>query len=373
MDRADITTPSMASATAQPLRLSWRHPAGLLGLSTTNYVLRIITLGVYNFWGKTEVRKRIWSSIRIEGEPLQYTGTGRELFLGFLVVFGAVVIPVMIVSVVAALVLDPESAAFDAFQLVLYAAFFFLTGIAIYRAQRYRLSRTRWRGIRGSLIGSGHTYAWTYFWTGLLIPLTAGWIVPWRSAKLQGLMTRDMRFGDRPLQFTASSGPLYGRFAILWVGAVAIVLLVAAAAAVAMGTELANFDPSAGRAFAPSSRATAVVLATLALAYILFSIASAWYRAHQINHFAAHTQFDKACFKGCVTAGGLVWIGITNILIVLLTLGLLVPVAQARATRYLIEHLEITGRVALSEIAQAADQGIGRGEGLAQAFDIDAF
>ena len=52
-----------------------------------NLLLRVLTLGIYHFWAKTEVRKRIWSAIRINDEPLTYTGRGMELFLGFLIVF----------------------------------------------------------------------------------------------------------------------------------------------------------------------------------------------------------------------------------------------------------------------------------------------
>jgi uncharacterized membrane protein YjgN (DUF898 family) len=115
------------------------------------------------------------------------------------------------------------------------------------------------------------------------------------------------------------------------------------------------------------------MIALAAAAYIIYSIVSAWYRAKQINHFAQHTHFDKASFKSRVTAGGLIWIGVTNILLVIFTLGLLIPVAQARAARYLVENLEIVGAVSLGEIAQGADPGIRRGEGLAQAFDVDAF
>jgi len=373
MNQPDMNAFASGAGPAQPIRLTWRHPQGMLGLSVVNFVLRIVTLGIYNFWGKTEVRRRIWSGVRIEGEPLQYTGTGKELFLGFLIIFGAVIIPIMVLSVGAALALGPESDAFDMFQFALYGAIFFLTGIAIYRAQRYRLSRTFWRGIRGGLAGRSRDYAWTHFWTGLLIPLTVGWIVPWRSTRLQGIITRDMRFGDRPFQFNAPSGPLYGRFAVLWVAATAIVLAAVVAAYGLFVADMAAYDPSLGRPFALRPATVGTMFALAAGAYLVYAVISAWYRAKQINHFAAHTHFDKASFRSRVTAGGLIWIGVTNILIVLFTLGLLIPIAQARAARYLVENLEIVGAVALGEIVQGADLGIHRGEGLAQAFDVDAF
>ena len=74
---------------AEPLALAWKQQSGLIGLSIVNFILRILTLGIYHFWGKTEVRRRIWSAVRLNGEPLEYTGTGKELFIGFLVATAA--------------------------------------------------------------------------------------------------------------------------------------------------------------------------------------------------------------------------------------------------------------------------------------------
>lgn len=374
-------TPSSPGA-AQPIKLSWKQPTGLYGLSFINFLLRIVTLGIYGFWAKTEVRKRIWSAVRIEGEPLHYTGTGKELFLGFLVVFFLVLVPIMLVTTGVFIALGPESPGANLYMLALYVFFFFLVGIAIYRAQRYRLSRTRWRSIRGALVGSANAYGWTYFWTGLMAALTLGWALPWRSTKLQGIMTREMRFGSEPFRFDATSGPLYARFAVLWVVAV----LIYAAMGLGIASVLGVFSPEGtfdgedspfifgpdGKPM-PTPRTLGLIYGIVFLGMIAFAIFGAWYRASQFRHFANHTHFDGATFKSTVSTAGLIWIGVSNVFIVLGTLGILGPIAQARIARYMIEHLEITGTVRLGEIAQAAEQNIRLGEGLAQAFDVDAF
>ena len=97
LDASDSAVPQIAG-TAAP-RISWVPPAGgFAGLSMLNGLLRILTLGVYHFWGKTEVRQRIWSAVRIDGEPLEYRGTGGELFRGFLVVFFLILLPMGLAS-----------------------------------------------------------------------------------------------------------------------------------------------------------------------------------------------------------------------------------------------------------------------------------
>jgi len=358
---------------AEPLSLGWLQPLGLLGLAAFNYMMRILTLGVYHFWGKTEVRKRIWSAVRIDGEPLEYTGTGRELMLGFMVIFGVVLLPALMLSFGVVVAFGPQSPQSAFYQAVFYTVFFLLMGVATYRAQRYRLARTRWRGIRGALVGSSWRYGLTHFWTGVLVPLTLGWIMPWRSVRLQRIVTRDMRFGDRPFTFTATAGPLYLRFALLWAGAIAIVVIGTSLAGGIVTSDLARAGQPGARIGMLSTGALVRIAAVALLSYLALAVVSAWYRASQMRHFAAHTQFAGARFRSTVTAGGLIWLSISNFVMVVLSVGLLVPVAQARSARYLVENLSIDGTVALGTISQGADQGYTRGEGLAQAFDVDAF
>ena len=38
----------------------------------------VLTLGFYRFWMVTRLRRHYWNAIRIQGDPLEYTGTGRE-------------------------------------------------------------------------------------------------------------------------------------------------------------------------------------------------------------------------------------------------------------------------------------------------------
>ncbi|MGH6815071.1 MAG: YjgN family protein [Hyphomicrobiaceae bacterium] len=366
--------PSIAAASDraghEPVQLSWAPPSGIAGLSFVNILLRIVTLGLYHFWGKVEVRRRIWSGIRLQGEPLEYTGTGKELLVGFVRVFLLVMLPLLLISVVVVILMGP-TAGFTT-PIVFYILLSPLIGLGIYRAQRYRLSRTRWRGIRGGMTGGGWSYSWTHFWTLLLIPFTLGWIVPWRATKLQHLLVNDMRFGNRPFRFTASSRPLYLRFIVVWVGTLALVIGSGYVIGSAAETGQSQMDPqdteSGFHVFM-----FAVVLGTIAVAYLIYGIISGWYRARTINHFSNHTHIDGFTFKSSVRARSLIWLWLTNYLLLLSTLWLLTPVVQRRTVRYFVERLELQGTGDLGAVAQGADLGLVSGEGVAQAYNVDAF
>src|SRR5882672_6794997 len=112
-------------------RISWVHPpGGFAGLSFLNGLLRILTLGVYHFWGKTEVRQRIWSAVRIDGEPLEYRGTGGELFRGFLIVFFLILLPMGLASFVSSLFLPPSGQGL--FTLAFWGVLLLLSGNGIH-------------------------------------------------------------------------------------------------------------------------------------------------------------------------------------------------------------------------------------------------
>jgi uncharacterized membrane protein YjgN (DUF898 family) len=364
--------PHVASGPVEAVKLSWSQPDDLIGLSFANWFLRIVTLGVYHFWGKTEVRRRIWSAVRINGEPLTYTGTGRELGLGFMIVFGVVMLPLLLTGFAVALAFGPQSQIAQSLLSLGYGVVFVLMGVGAYRAQRYRLSRTNWRGIRGGMEGRTRSYVWLYVWTALLIPLTLGWILPWRQTKLQSKLVNDMRFGDRALVFDAKSGRLYKRFALLWIGALVLLNFTLGAFGGVMGPKI-TAARRWGQQYQPTVTELVIVGGIALLALLLYSIMSAWYRAGVMNHFAAHTRFEGAQFRGTATAWGLIGLAVGNFCLTVFSLGILTPVAQVRTARYTVENTELDGAIPLAAISQRPASGGKYGEGLAQAFDIDAF
>ena len=358
----------------EPVTIVWSgSPWSLAGLGFINLVLTILTIGIYQFWGKTEVRRRIWSSVRINGEPLEYTGTGKELFLGFLVVFFLVLIPILLVSFGAQLVLGPALA--PVIALPLYIVFFFLIGVAVYRARRYRLSRTRWRGVRSALVGSPMKYAWAHFLTILLVPFTLGWITPWRSNMLHRRITNESRFGDRPFTYTGSSGRLYFPFLMIWVGGLLAIGAYSAAVFWLFGNKFAAQAEAAQTGTPPvpltmTENATLIGLAFLML--FAFSLFGAWYYTRSLRTFTEYTSFEGAKFKLDISVPSMLGLAVTNYFLTLLTLGILRPVAEARLAKYLVDHLSVDGTVDFASIAQSQQALSKTGEGLATAFDIDA-
>jgi uncharacterized membrane protein YjgN (DUF898 family) len=368
-----MTIAASSPSVEAPSRITWvPPPSGFVGLSFLNTLLRILTLGVYHFWGKTEVRQRIWSAVRIDGEPLEYRGTGGELFRGFLVVFLLVLLPLGIVAFAVPLLFGAEVARRGGIESLLWLLIFTLWGVGIHRARRYRLSRTRWRGIRGGLAGRSAPFAWTYLWTTLLVPLTLGWILPWRAVKLQKALFDQTHFGDKAFTFTGRAGPLYSRFWLVWVSGIVLFIGISVAIGLVLAGNARNIGNSPGMN-PPSAAQIGAIVGIVLAALLIFAIIRAWYSSRMFNYFAAETKYQGSSFSLRATVPSLIWLVASNYLIRVLTLTVLSPVAEARSMRYIVDRLSIEGPVEWPAIGQNPDALLTRGEGLAEAFNVDAF
>jgi uncharacterized membrane protein YjgN (DUF898 family) len=119
----------------------------------------------------------------------------------------------------------------------------------MYRARRYRLTRTVWRGVRFWMKGSGWNYAWRAgLWT-LLTLITLGLALPWANAALERFKIDNTFYGDLPGGFDATGGALFRKVWWLWlatvvmIGAVIGLAFRSPAAAGAMGTLISLWLP----------------------------------------------------------------------------------------------------------------------------------
>ena len=174
--------------------------------------LELITFGFYRFWLATDIRHHLWSHTSIEGDAPEYTGRGRELLIGFLFAM-AILVPIYLAYAVIGIEAE-RAKAFASLPLIL---FFYLFGqFAIYRARRYRLTRTVWRGVRFWMDGSGWAYAGRAFGWALLVAITLGALLPWREAALERYKMRHCHYGDLQGSFEGRASELFKRGWKLW-------------------------------------------------------------------------------------------------------------------------------------------------------------
>jgi uncharacterized membrane protein YjgN (DUF898 family) len=219
--------PSSADTTGQA-----RYDQGgrsLMSLAMVTGLLSLITLGIYRFWGKTRIRKYFWGNTQIAGDAFEYTGTGLEKFLGFLV--AVVVLAVYLAAVQLILfqfglsfMFQPETDAEILMQVaVLYLSLFAVLPLlyfAQYRARRYKLARTRFRGIRFGMLGAAGGYVWRAILYTVVAILSLGLLTPLMTYRLEAYMTNRSWYGDARFAQGGKWTGLYGAMKHIIIGVV---------------------------------------------------------------------------------------------------------------------------------------------------------
>lgn len=159
----------------------------------------VLSLGFYRFWMKTRLRRWYWSSIRPGGHPMEYVGDPWEKLLGF---FIAVVILTFYIGIVNLLLMFVSFSFFQSSAVGYFASFLGVIPIwfyAQYRARRYVLGRTRWRGVRFGLEKGAWGYAWRALVHWLVTICTLGLLWPRMTFWLEKYKTDRTYFGSAKL------------------------------------------------------------------------------------------------------------------------------------------------------------------------------
>jgi len=269
-----------------------------------------------------------------------------------------------------------------------YLLIWYLYGVAVYRARRYRRSRLRWRGVRGALVGSSWTFGWHYIWTTFVNSLTYYWMTPWRDNMLHRILIQDTRFGDRAFKYRGKAGPLYGSFSLAWVGTLGMLIvlaflvwLVIAPIAKPLMDQAQMFEGPDGKMdwwlfintyFGECALVAGLSAGFLLLAMVIYGVLWSLFHAREYRYFTSQTTLEGLRFDLNVSGFSMFWLFFSNTLMSLATLTILSPVAEARVARYFVNRLTSTGKINFDAIQQSTAKLSRTGEGLAEAFDVEA-
>lgn len=346
----------------------------LFGMGLTIAFLSLITLGFYRFWGKTQIRRYLASRISIMGDRFEYTGTGKELFLGFLIAL-AVLIPLGAASYGIELITAGKSAVtqFTAMGLQ-YAFILFLIGYATFRARRYRLSRTVLRSIRFWQTGSNVGYALRMVGYLALTMATLGIARPVGDIALYRYQMQHTWFGRQKFEFDGRAGPMMGK----WILSLALVPFT-------LGLSLIWYAAFRMRYLQSQTRyqgigfSLAVTFGNLVQIYSLYALVMTvlfgfFYVAIFAVVMPTIVQDQAVDAQSWMQANAMVLYGV-GIGAAFVVFGLIAPIVQLlmlthRFIRLVANRLEFIGDVDLHTIMQSAAERPQSGEGLADALDF---
>jgi len=354
-----------------------------------NLLLSILSLGVYSAWAKVRRQRYFHRNTRLAGSAFDYHARPSAILLGRIVAIG-----VLVVFVIAA-ELEPLAA------LALLFAYLLALPWIVHRALRFRHANTSWRGIRFGFLGTvGQAYR------ALMLPVLA-WILLlgiavaialWRESELMLALLlpvagigsyallpllhhRLKRYhhgnaclGMLPARFAARVGSFYGvylRSALLAVAVVLGFFLLLATVIVAIGgignaIEVAASAPRGGPALAGLG-----ILAAVGF-WLAWMVVRPYFLVRTQNLVWNRTRIGPHRFVSRLKVHRLWAIRMSNLVLVMATLGLFLPFAKVRIVHYRLQSVEVAVLGDLDRIVGGEREQVAAfGEEAADLFDLD--
>jgi uncharacterized membrane protein YjgN (DUF898 family) len=299
------------------------HGEELFGILVKNFLLNVLTLGIYYPWSKAKQLRYYYGASRIRDSDFKFHGTGREMLIGL----GKAVVVLVLLDLayegILSIIFNERLLALTGLLYVI--VFFLLIMIASVGARRYRMSCTSWREIRFRFIGTFKDTVILVSRGWLLSLLSFGFYYPFYLNSFQDYWTTKTTFGNMPFSYDGQGKDVFS----IWL----------------KGT----------------------LLTILTLGIYLF-----WLKANLQRYFWNHTTYGEARINSTLYGGKWFWESLIFLLFVIFTFGIGRAWAVVRYKKFYLGTLSLEGKIDLAKIKQSEVEMTGAtGEGMADFFDVE--
>ena len=299
------------------------------GIWIVNVLLSIVTLGMYGAWAKVRDRKYFYGETYIDDQNFSYHARGLQIFIGRVIVFGLLM---------ALSLSQYVSLTLYGVLLVVFLGFF---PWLICRALKFNARVSSYRNVRFDFDGKYGGALLSYIVLPFVSIFTLYFLSPVATQNQQDFTINSHKYGNRDFRFKSDLGPYFSAYFIaLGIG---IVLFIAVSvlvfgglgggAALEVLANIENIDPDDPAAI---GAIYLMIIAVYVAVFIGIVPAFLFYRARMRN--LAYNNMvldDRHRFRSEVRARDYIGIALSNAVVVLLTLGFMMPWARMRMARYL--------------------------------------
>lgn len=315
-----------------------------------NLLLTIVTLGIYSAWAKVRRNQYFYSSTELAGSSFEYHGNPIAILKGRIAAF------VLFGGYNIAMRYSPLAGGCVA--LLLMAVLPWLS----WKSMQFKLYNTSYRGVRFGFKGSARQ---AYFYE-LLLPvltvLTLGLLTPFTHQRLKQYQHSESRYGTSHFAFEGRVGSFYKAYGIfigLYFGGFIVLALIA---------RLLLKGMLGGADFSHSP----ALIATFAIMYLWAFLVMPLFLTMIQNLIWNNTTLAGHRFQSTLGWGRSAFIVLTNLLGIVVTVGLFMPFAHVRWLKYRLESTALLADGSLDDFVAGTGQSVGSfGEGAMDLLDFD--
>jgi uncharacterized membrane protein YjgN (DUF898 family) len=308
-----------------------------------NLALTIVTLGIYSAWAKVRKRRYFYGHILIDGESFEYRANPVAILKG------------RVIAVAAIAVFYAVGYFAPLYQALLWIPLAILGPWLLVRSLAFNAYNTAYRNVRFRFEG---TYK-----ACLKIVLVYGWLVftgilyPYLKHRLIRFVAENHRYGTTRFEIADFKKPFISAYAsafglgILLIGALFASLMWAGA----LGMKFRVLPIGMSVSF-----------------YVGLFLLFAYIRARTTNAIWNALRIGPLSFESSLRARDLIWLYLSNLLAIAITLGLATPWAEVRAMRYRASKTTAIASGPLDGFAEGQAQRVSvAGEEVADFFGFD--
>jgi uncharacterized membrane protein YjgN (DUF898 family) len=360
MDKVSgIDSPLQAFSARAPEQLRFTGSgAEYFGIWIVNLLLTIVTVGIYSAWAKVRRLQYFYRHTELATSSFDFHGSPIRILIGrviALLIFIAYNYSIRLHSPLTILVVA-----------VLAVAMPWL----LRNSFRFRLYNTSWRGtrfhFRGSVAGSYRVF----LLNGFLTVITLYMMAPFMHQRLKAYQHDNSWFGRTRFSFHARTGQFYLIYLLLLAAIVVFAVLISKAGIGGALTALLQMQKKGGHVDPHTVfRALLMLYGALILMGILIGPV---FHALITNLIWNNTRLGEHRIECNMSPFVLIWITLSNFVLVVLTLGLLIPWASVRLARFQLEAVRLLPASDLQEFLAAEPETVGAvGEEAVSVFDFD--
>jgi len=302
-----------------------------------NVLLTILTLGVYSAWAKVRNNRYLYSNLYLDDSNFRYLAQPITILKGRIIAVVALIIYTLLSQQY------PMAAVGLSIALVIGIPYFIIQSLAFsHRMSAYKNIQFRFQA------SYGEAFMVLFIWP-LLGMLSFGILYPLALLKLNKFIVNNSAYGTTKFEFSATYKD-YGMIFLVAIG-VAMVIGLPVLAIATMVPSLAFISP------------VFMVIVYLGLiVYFMVAFTNLYYRSTTLlNHR----------FSSSLTVPGMAKVILINAALTLITLGLYLPAAKVRMTKYVCSCLTMEADGSLDNFASAEKENISAlGEEFGQVFDF---
>ncbi|MBA8880251.1 YjgN family protein [Phyllobacterium myrsinacearum] len=289
------------------------------GIWIVNVLLTIVTLGIYSAWAKVRRNRYFYGNTALADGRFDYHARPKQILIGRILVVGYLIVYNILLNFAPIV------------GLVLALLFLIAIPWLIARGLRFSARVTSYRNVRFDFVGGYWGAVRAFFLSSIVAGLSLGILAPFASRWTLRYTLGNLRYGGKVFSPDPTIGSLYRVWilpAVLTVvGLVLFGILIAGASA---GLETMKEEASTGEV------AFILVLYLLFVPILLiYAVTGLLYSAGVRNAgFSATTFDDRHYLYSDMPRWGYAWVVISNLVVTVLTLGLMRPWAAVRLARY---------------------------------------